>query len=455
MKKPKRTRSFRLLTYFVITSLATILAVGALVTLSYRRVAITTITELGEDINLTVAQIALHAIKPELLAYLEEVADTDPGALREAEVPAALRSEVDSLLRETAVIRIKIYNRLGVVVYSTRPEQIGRVQEGNEGFRTAMGGDVASKLIYRDRFNIFDKETSEDNLIQSYVPVRDRDLTPVVGVFEVYVDVNRLVRLSERAQVTIVPVILGLFLLLFVVLVAIVWRAEILINRQAGIIRERTRTLETLSAQLLSAQEDEKRRIATALHEDIGQSLGAAKMHVEGLCLASEKGKSDPEAMRGLVSLFQGLIRDTRGLAMRLRPLSLDEFGLVETLSGFIVEFGDLYPKLRVSADLAVEEEEIPRPLKIVVYRIVQDALNNLVSHTEADRVEVHLQHDADTLDLSICENSTIYLAHGATDEAAGMVLAAMKERALLSGGEFSMQSGSRGMTCWVASWVV
>ena len=455
MTKRKRTRSFRLLTYFVVTSLVTILAVGTLVTLSYRQVAITSITELGEDINLTVAQIALHSIKPELLAYLEQVADADPDALRAAEVPAALRSGVNNLLRETAVIRIKIYNRLGVVVYSTRSEQIGRVQNDNEGFRTAMGGDVASRLIYRDRFNIFDKETSEDNLIQSYVPVRDGDLAPVVGVFEVYVDVNRLVRLSERAQEMIVPVILALFLLLFVVLVAIVWHAEVLINRQAGIIRERTRTLETLSAQLLSAQEDEKRRIATALHEDIGQSLGAAKMQVESFCLAAEKGKSNPEAMRGLVALFQGLIRETRSLAMRLRPLSLDEFGLVETLSGFIAEFEDLYPKVQVSVDLAVQEEEIPRPLKIVIYRVVQDALNNLISHTEADRLEVRLQHDADTLDLSICENSTIYFAHGATDEAAGTVSAAMKERALLSGGEFSMQSGSRGMTCWVASWVV
>ena len=447
-------RPFRLLTYFGITSFITILAVGALVSFSYRQVAIDTITELGEDINLTVAQIALHSIKPELLEYLDAVADADPDALQQVQVPAALSDSVSDLLQETAVVRIKIYNRLGVVVHSTRSAQIGRVQADNRGFRTAMGGEVASKLIYRDRFNVFDKETSDDNLIQSYVPVRAGELAPVMGVFEVYVDVNRLVQLSERAQMLTLPVVLSLFLLLFIVLMAIVWRAEVLIDRQAGIIRDRTRTLETLSAQLLSAQEDEKRRIANVLHEDIGQSLGAAKMRVEGLCRSAEGGMRDAEAIKGLVGLFQELIRDTRGLAMRLRPLSLDEFGLIDTLSGFIAEFSDLYPALHISVELDVEEDAIPRPLKIVIYRIVQDTFNNLVSHTEADQAELRLQHVGDSVDLAICENSTSYLAHGAMDASVGPVFASMKERAVLSGGEFTMQPRDKGLTCWVASWV-
>lgn len=110
----------------------------------------------------------------------------------------ALCSGVDSLLSGTAVARIKLDNPRAAVVYSARAEHIGRIQKDNRGFRTTMGGEVASKVIYRDRFNMFDRETGEDNLIRNICSLARQKAAPVVGVFEVYVDGNRPVRLSKR-----------------------------------------------------------------------------------------------------------------------------------------------------------------------------------------------------------------------------------------------------------------
>lgn len=73
-----------------------------------------------------------------------------------------------------------------------------------------MGGEVVSNLIYRDRFNPFGKAHNEDNLIQSEVPAHDRRLAPVVSFFGVRVDVNRRVRLSGRAQLLFVAVLVSL-----------------------------------------------------------------------------------------------------------------------------------------------------------------------------------------------------------------------------------------------------
>lgn len=147
---------------------------------------------------------------------------------------------------------------------------------------------------------------------------------------------------------------------------------------------------------------------------------------------------------RELVVQCQGLTGDTGSLATRLRPVSLGEFGRIENLQGFIAEFGALYPQPELYGKFAVEDHDIPRPprpLRMVIDRIVLDTLNRLVSHTEADRVEVRWEHDADTLGLGICENSTGSLAHGPADEAAGVAFAAMQECTLLSAGEYSIST--------------
>ena len=69
-----------------------------------------------------------------------------------------------------AVVGIKIYNRAGTIVFSTKPSQMGSNQEDRAGFVTAIIGRIRSEFIYRDTFNCFNQTTEEDNLIPTYIP---------------------------------------------------------------------------------------------------------------------------------------------------------------------------------------------------------------------------------------------------------------------------------------------
>jgi len=435
---PLGKRSFPLLRYFVITSLLIILITAALVQFSFRRAAIDTVVNLGETTNNALAQAALFSLRHQLVEFLDSMEGATPQEARSRPAPAELNELILHLQQETAIHRVKIYNRLGMVVFSTNAQQVGDLQADNPGFLTALTGNQVSKLIYRDSFNQFDRETHEDNLIQSYLPVREEHGGEVLGAFEIYTDVNQLVKQTERTQLLMLPVLLGVFLLMFVLLVASVWRAATVLKRQESIIRERTHLLEFLTAQMLTAQEDEKKSIAHGLHESVAQTLSGVKMRLE--VLGKEVGDGAPaEAVNTLIGYLQEAISETSSMAMRLRPSSLDEFGLLETLGWHMKELRQLYPKLNIEFSAEAREEDIPRPLKIITYRIIQDTLSNLAALTEADRAWFTLATDGHSVTLEIEENSQPYVGPSlASGERLNKALVPMRERTLLSGGSFS-----------------
>ena len=128
-----------------------------------------------------------------------------------------------------------------------------------------MRGEVVNRLVYRDHLNPFHQVTMDDNLIQTYLPIVDQDPVRPIGVFAVYSDANDIVHGAETKQLIVIPVVLGSLLVLYLLLLSIVHRASRTIERQRGVILERTRTLELLSTKLLNAQEDERKRIAENL----------------------------------------------------------------------------------------------------------------------------------------------------------------------------------------------
>jgi len=441
-------RPFHLLRYFSFTSLLIIIATAVLVQLSFRRAVVDTLTNLGETTNITLAQTALLAIQPEIYDFMRTLADADAETASTKPMPTELEGSVRHLIDETAIVRVKLYNRRGVVIFSTSDEQVGGDQEDNAGFQSALGGKVASELVYRDSFNHFDKESSEDNLVQSYLPVKAENHGPILGVFEIYTDVNYQVKRTERSQLVMLPVLSGLFLLMFVLLVAIVRRAATIINRQEGIIRERTRMLEFLTAQMLTDQEDEKKRIAHRLHESVAQTLSGVKMRLEVIGRDAGNPGASSESINSLIGFLQDAISETSSMAMRLRPSSLDEFGLVETLDWLVSDLRQLYPRLSIESEIGAQEVEIPRPMKIIIYRIVQDTLNNLAAQTEADRIRLSLNTDNRSIILAIEENSHPYAGETPqTGERVCKEVLPMRERTLLSGGGFSSSRGRLGRT--------
>lgn len=285
-----------------------------------------------------------------------------------------------------------------------------------------------------------------------YGPILGQDSQRPVGVFEVYTDATDVVNSAAKSQLIVVPVVGGV-LLLYLYLLAVVRKADATIEFQRRMISERTQTLEVLTAKLLSAQEDDRKRLADRLHEGIAQSLQAVKLAVERATPVDDVARSAP-----LAALIQETIEQTREFAVELRPSALDHFGVIEALNSFFNEFIQRRSDLVLERNFGISESDIPRPLKTIIFRIVQDTLKGLAAGTEADQIKVALSLAKNNLQLSITENAYSYRAAGNDarfDGPADATLLPMKERTVFSGGDYETFLNSDGSTLHVARWPV
>ena len=216
--------------------------------------------------------------------------------------------------------------------------------------------------------------------------------------------------------------------------------------------------LRHLSAQLLRAQEDERKRLAQELHDGIGQSLSAIKFRIESSIkqIGESVGTRGGDQLELLVPMVQSTVEEVQRIAADLRPFILDDLGLVATLRWFLRQFQSTYSSIRLDGRIGVEEEEVPEQLKIVIFRIVQEALNNVVRHSRAERVLVALRRKRSHLELMIKDNGVGIRAAAeasASVRRSGFGLSSMKERAELSGGTFGLGEGPDKGTTIRAVW--
>ena len=141
-----------------------------------------------------------------------------------------------------------------------------------------------------------------------------------------------------------------------------------------------------------------------------------------------------------------------------MRPSALDDFGVIEALNSFFNEFIQRRSDLVLERNFGISESDIPRPLKTIIFRIVQDTLKGLAAGTEADQIKVALSLAKNNLQLSITENAYSYRAAGNDarfDGEADAALLPMKERTVFSGGDYETFLNSDGSTLHVARWPV
>jgi signal transduction histidine kinase len=442
---------FRFLRYFSTASLVLIAAAALLLALLFRNVAIREIVKVGEAHNIVLTEAAIASVKDDLVEFLDKTGGMPPEALREIALPPELEREFGALLQISGVSRLKIYNREGIVVYSSRRAFIGRNQSDNVGVVSALAGQVASKLIYRDTFNVFDQQGEDDNLIQTYVPIHPSTGGPAQGVFELYVDVDPIVRDSERAEMQVIAGALAIMTLLYAALIWVVRYAERIIRAQHDAIRERSASLEMLSARMLRAQEEEKRKIAFELHEGVAQTLAAVKLSVEGTLDALRRRGQDGATLEPAVQVVKDTINEVRTVALQLRPSSLDDLGLLATLDWYCREFSRLHPQVSAEAVVDLQEQDVPEPLKIIIYRVIEDICQAVASLAGPGRLRFHLERDGERIVLTAEHD----LAGGAGPALAEPVLAAASERILLSGGSFEALGGARNSSNRLrASWL-
>lgn len=451
---------FKLVRYYFVVSLVAVLATLLLLAWFYRQVAIQGIVELTERNNLTLARTALSSMKPDLLDFLRATEHLQPDQPAYPPLPPQLAEPIRNLMFERAVVRVKLYNHRGIVVYSSRHEQIGSDQGRNQGFAMAVSGQVVNSLIYRDTFNRLDGATENDNMMQTYLPIRASPADPTLGVFEIYTDINHLAQQTERTEFII---IFGALIILTATYFAVgfgMWRAGKIIEQQQRTIHERTQTLEALSAQMLRGEESNKKRIAHELHEGLAQTLSAIKLYVENLRARNPKGDADPQTLGAIIPVLRDAIEDVRNIATELRPSSIDDIGLLQTLDSHLREVEQLHPPIQIELEAGLTEQDIPARLKIILYRIVASVLNDMVRYSNNGTINLGLWRKDNDLTLMIDDTAVdaldltaIPLSHIDPTQRAGF--ARMEELTTLSGGEFRASRHAKGGATLHATWHV
>lgn len=211
------------------------------------------------------------------------------------------------------------------------------------------------------------------------------------------------------------------------------------ILRRIRVLEMAKRQQEEFTKKLIETQEQERKRIASELHDGLGQNLLVIKNMIQLLPSPQEFAEDHAE----LQQLVTDTIDDTRNLSGRLHPHQLDSLGLAKTLQALFRKIGKVH-KLQIDAQIQDSPASFSKEHEITIYRVVQEALNNIVKHSKADTVSVSLLFNQQNITLSIADNGRGFDIHspGMTEKlASGFGLKSMHERIKLLDGEFSVTS--------------
>ena len=226
------TPRFRLLRFFSVTSLIGIVVVVVCLILAYRALMLQRLVAHESRANASLTR----AFANTTWARYREFVITAPGRGREALLTdprmASLQAEIRHQMQGLQVVKVKVYTPGGLTVFSTEASQIGEDKQGSPGILAARAGDVVSSLSYREKFNAFEGEISDRNLMSSYVPVGHAPGGEPEAVFEIYSDVTELLEHEQEAQWQVAGLVLGMLLALYVFLFFVVRRADRVIERQ-------------------------------------------------------------------------------------------------------------------------------------------------------------------------------------------------------------------------------
>jgi signal transduction histidine kinase len=212
--------------------------------------------------------------------------------------------------------------------------------------------------------------------------------------------------------------------------------------------------LEVLAGRLMTAQEDERRRIARELHDDVTQRMAAIAIQAGRLAQLPEgDGQEWKEGLREIQRQVARLSDDIHGLSRSLHPGVLDDLGLaagIESECRAFFERGGAPVEVSIEAEL----EGLPKEVQLGIYRIVQEGLRNIQKHAKAENVRVKIEPRGTELCLTIRDDGRGFDRKD-RNWRAGLGLASMEERARLLGGRMEIDSKPGAGTAIVVYWPV
>lgn len=229
-------------------------------------------------------------------------------------------------------------------------------------------------------------------------------------------------------------------------------QAEKTLREREGELQRSQEELQALGAQLISAQEDERRRLSRELHDDMNQRLAMVAIHIQSV--QGSLPESDPmqETLQHLNREVTSLSENVRNLAHQLHPSILDDLGLVVALQSYIEDFSK-WEHIPVTFQPQDVPPILPQDIALCVYRVTQECLRNVAKHARADHVSVEVTGVKTGLQLVIKDDGKGFTPEAVRTGTRGLGLIGMKERIRVVQGTFDVQA-SEGKGTTTTAWI-
>ncbi len=386
---------------------------------------------------------------------------------QDLQLPNAISSagieHLDRLLRDTVIGRqivlFKLWGRDGLVLYSTNKKQIAKRFPIDDSLKRAWNGQVISSISTLDSLENADDRQIRDRLLETYSPMRQND--QVVAVAEFYAITDDL-QLEIRAAKTRSWLVVGvLTLLTYLLLISLVRQASNTILGQRAKLGQQVADLNELLEQNEVLRDRARRatvrtttlnerflkRVSSELHDGPAQDLSFALLKTDGVAsrLANSQLPSemlDPNLAD--LSLIEGAlaksIKEMRAIASDLRLPDLDGLSLSETVARVIRDH-NRRTQSKVQVELRELPEQVVLPVKITVFRLIQEALNNAFRHGCKDSQRVELTRMQQILKLEVSDNGPGFIWNENLVDSGHLGLQGMRERVESLGGQFEVLS--------------
>lgn len=384
-------------------------------------------------------------------------------------LPESSRKALDELLRKTSlgqrIVAFKIWRPDGTILYSADASLIGKRFPIEEGLREALAGDVHAEISSLAAAENASEAAHFTQLVETYSPVHALGTGKVIAVAEFYQPVDEVMHESFLAKRESWLVIGPVGAVIYVLLFLLVQRGSQTIERQQADLNEKVAQLTSLVAQnevlhkrvwraaasTTALNENFLKRLSADLHDGPGQDLSFALMRFEAVSRARGQG-SAPAPAAGLAEIesvhaaIDSALKDLRAISGGLRLPEIDRLGITEIAERAIRDY-EGKTGIRVRLQATAPQKAAPLPVRIALYRLLQESLANGYRHAGGRGQCVVLSYDgADVLIEIGDEGPGFDLAEAAHKGRLG--LTGMRDRIEVLGGSFAVESeSSRGTT--------
>lgn len=410
-------------------------------------------------VHRTAATTALYVdsfISPDL----QELADHDTLSPQHA-------AHLTQLLQQTAfgqrVAAFKVWTKQGRIVYSPEAALVGQQFPVQGGLAGAVAGRVTAEISnLSNAENVLERATQR-RLLEMYTPVRRAGAEDVIAVAEVYYSVDDLESEIGAAQQRSWLVFGVCTLAMYLLLAGFVRDASRTISRQRTTLSEQVSQLQTLLAQnealhdrvrraagrTTALNERFLRRVSAELHDGPAQELGLALLRLDHVIAHAAPARPGPAvstqpALADELEIIQGSLgramQEVRGISSGLGLPQMEHWTLAETLSR-VVSTHERRTGTKAAVHLDCPTVAVPLPVKITLYRLVQEALTNAYRHAGGQGQQVTVRCAGDTLTVEIADEGPGFDGSVDSGPQEHLGLIGMRERVESLGGMFRVES--------------